>query len=80
MAFELVEIGSVSLDDLKTRHPDGYHSTAHGCYYFADMDGDAAYYIQQVDDSFVDDVNYVDFDLLCDAEKSSVLYELQNLG
>ena len=82
MAFELVEynVESLSLEEVQLRHPDGYHSTAHGCYYFADYDGDAAYYPQNADDSFEDNVTYIDFDLLSYAERSAVLYELENLG
>ncbi len=70
----------MTLTDLQTAHPDGYHSEAHGCYYFADYDGDAAYYIQNADDSFENEVNYIDFDLLSEGEKAAVLYELENLG
>ena len=82
MAFELVEynVESLSLEEVKTRYPNGYHSEAHGCYYFADMDGDAAYYPQNADNSFEDNVTYIEFDLLSDAERSAVLYELENLG
>ena len=81
MTFELVEYNteSLSLEEVQLRYPDGYHSTAHGCYYFADMDGDAAYYIQNADDTFENVVNYIDFDLLSTAERSAVLYELENL-
>ncbi len=82
MAFELVEYNtqSISLEEVELRYPDGYHSEAHGCYYFADMDGDAAYYIQNADNSFENVVNYIDFDLLSEGEKAAVLYELENLG
>ena len=81
MAFQLVEYNtqSISLEDVQNRYPDGYHSTAHGCYYFVDMDGDAAYYIQNANNSFENVVNYIDFDILSTTEKSSVLYELENL-
>ena len=81
MAFQLVEYNtqSISLEDVQNRYPDGYHSTAHGCYYFADMDGDVAYYIQNADNSFEDEVQYVDLDLLSDGERAAVLYELENL-
>ena len=81
MAFQLVEynVESLSLEEVQLRYPGGYHSEAHGCYYFADYDGDVAYYIQNADDSFEDQVNYVDFDLLSDGERSAVLYELENL-
>lgn len=81
MAYELVEYNtpSISLEEVENRYPGGYHSTAHGCYYFADYDGDAAYFIQNDDDSFEDKVNYIDFDTLCDGERSAVLYELENI-
>ena len=81
MAFQLVEcnVESISLEEVQLRYPDGYHSVKHGCYYFADYDGEIGYYIQNADNSFEDQVNYVDFELLSDEEREAVITEVMNL-
>ena len=81
MAFELVEYNtqSISLEEVQSRYPDGYHSVKHGCYYFCDYDGEVGYYIQNADNSFEDDVNYVEVDTMSDEERAEVINELMNL-
>jgi len=71
---------SISLDDLKTRYPDGYHSEANGCFYFTDYDGEVGYFIELANGDFEDDTNYVELDLLSEAEQEEVKAELVHLG
>lgn len=70
----------LSLDTLKTRYPDGYHSVAHGCYYFTDYDGEVGLYIEMADGTFDEDISYVELDTMNDADRAAVLQELTNLG
>jgi len=69
----------LSLDTLQTRYPGGYHSKAHGCYYFTDYDGEVGYYIELRNGNFEDDTNYVELDTMSDIERKEVLDELVNL-
>ena len=81
MAFELVTITteSISLEEVTNRYPDGCYSEAHGCYYFMDYDGEVGYFIQNADNSFESEVQYVDFDTMSGDERSDVYKELTYL-
>jgi len=82
MAFKLVEYNtqSISLDEVKNRYPDGYHSVDHGCYYYLDQDGEVGYFIELANGDFEDEVNYVDLDTMDDIDRAEVEAELVNLG
>lgn len=58
----------LSLDDIENAYPNGILSERHGCYYFLDMDGDLAYYIQYENGMFEPEVQYVDIDTLAENE------------
>ena len=61
-------ITQLSLQDVQNRYPNGIKKEGYGCYYFVDYDGDLGYFIQLVDGSFEDNVQYVDFDTMSEDE------------
>ena len=71
---------SISLDELQTIYPDGFHSKQHGCYYFLDYDGEAGYFIELRNGEFENDTNYVELDTMGEDDRREVEKELAYLG
>jgi len=60
---------TLSLTELRTSHPSGVYSEAHGCYYFLDHDNELGYFIQYNNGLFENEPNWVEFDTLADDER-----------